>query len=104
MHAHDGNKAASQTGTQTKQKDDTEVVHCFIDGLRVVSQAIGAKRLHTASQVSDAHGAGKSVAVDFAEGLYLHGAGEGNHGIRQKIPLARQEAYQQQEKDFGNQN
>ncbi len=79
-------------------------MHGFIDGLGVVGQPVGTQGLHAAAQVTDSHGAGKSVAVDLAECLYLHGAGEGNHGIRQEVPLVRQKAYQKQKKNLNDQN
>ena len=104
VHAHHGDKTASQTGAQSKKEDDAEVVHGFINGLWIVGQPVGTQRFHAASQIANAHGAGKGIAVDFTKCLYLHGAGEGNHGIRQEIPLIRQKTYQKQKKDLNDQD
>ena len=56
-----------------------------------------AESLHAAAQVADAHGTGKGVAVHLAEGLHLHGAGEGNNGVGQQILRLRQKAHRKQQ-------
>ena len=59
-----------------------------------------AECFHTAAQVTNAHGAGKCIAVHLAEGLYLHGAGEGDEGVGQQIQLLRQKAHDEEHQDL----
>ena len=82
---------ASQTGTQTKQEDDAEIVESFVLRLGVAGAHPSAEGFHAAPQVADAHGAGETIAVYLPEGLYLHGAGKGDDGIRQQVPLLWEE-------------
>ena len=59
-----------------------------------------AEGVHAAAQIADAHGAGEGIAVHLAEGLYLHGAGEGNEGVGQQIQLLRQKAHDEEQQDL----
>ena len=66
-HPPQGDQTAAQAGAQGKQTDDAKVVQGLVQGARGADLAV---RQHRASiplrQVSDAHGAGKSIAVHFA--------------------------------------
>ena len=75
----------SQTGTQGEQADDAEICQGIAQGLRLMGVEIGTQGLCAAAHVADAHGAGVGVATDLAEGLQLHGAGEGHQGVGHSV-------------------
>ena len=75
-------------------------MHCFDQHVFVAGLKIGAQGLHTAAEITDAHGAGKGITVYFAECLYLHGAGEGYHGIGNQVPGVGEKSDSKQEQDF----
>ena len=54
---------AADAGPDGKQQDDAKVPQHPVHGPRFVGPAPDAQRLHAAAQVTDAHGAGKGVAV-----------------------------------------
>ena len=60
--------------------------------------------IHTASQVTDTHGAGIGAAADCAEGLHLHGTGKGGKCVCQPVYLWRQKADHKEQQDFHDQN
>ena len=55
--------------------------------LFIVCLLIGTQCFHTTSQIADAHGAGKSIAVDLSESLYLHGTGKGHQCVGNQIHI-----------------
>ena len=70
------------------------------EGFGVAAHQPCAEGIHAAAQIADAHGAGEGIAVHLAEGLYLHGAGEGNEGVGQQIQLLRQKAHDEEQQDL----
>ena len=91
---------AADAGPDGKQQDDAKVPQHPVPGLRFVGLAPDAQRLHAAAQVTDAHGAGKGVAVHLAESLHLHGAGKRDDGVGQQVLLLRQKAHEEQQQPF----
>ena len=61
---------------------------------------VGAQRLRSAAHIANAHGAGVGVAPHLAEGLHLHGAHEGHHGVGGGVQRFRQEAHRRQQHDL----
>ena len=96
------NQSAAQTCPKGKQENYAKVMQRFVQGAPAMGLAVGTQGFHSAAQVADTHGAGKGIAVHLSEGLHLHGAGKGNHSVRQKIPCSRQKTYQKQECHFND--
>ena len=97
--AHGGQCKAAKAGTQREQEDDGEVVKRLAEGFGAAAHQPCAEGIHAAAQIADAHGAGEGIAVHLAEGLYLHGAGEGDEGVGQQIQLLRQKAHDEEQQD-----
>ena len=103
-HPPQGNQTAAQAGAQGKQTDDAKVVQGLVQGARGADLAVRTQGFHTAAQVSDAHGAGKSIAVHFAESLHLHSAGKGDKGVGCRVPAFRQKSNAEQQPDLRHQH
>ena len=86
-------EAASQSGAYGEEEDYAEIVEGFVKKLFIPGQMVSTQGFHAASDIADTHGAGEGVAVDLAEGLDLHGAGKGYHGVGTKIKAFREKAY-----------
>ena len=91
---------ASNTGTHREQQNDAKITHHPVLNFRFMGLAPDAECFHTAAQVTNAHGAGKCIAVHLAERLHLHCAGEGNDGVCQQVLLLWQKANNEQQKHF----
>ena len=61
---------------------------------------IDAQGLRAAAHIADAHGTGVGVAPDLAEGLHLHGADKGHHGVGEGVGRLRQKAHRKQQNDL----
>ena len=68
--------------------------------LRPFVAQVNGQALGSAAQIADAHGAGISVAVYLAEGLHLHGAGEGYQSGCNDVVLCGNEADKQEQNKF----
>ena len=83
---------ASDSGTYCKHCDDSKIMTGFVQFFFILCLSIDTQRFHAASDIADTHGAGKCIAIDFTEGLHLHGTGKGYHGIGQKVACCWKES------------
>ena len=72
---------AADTRAQREQQHYAEIRQRLAEDLLIPRMEVGAQRLRAAAHIADAHGAGVGVAPHLAEGLHLHGAHEGHHGV-----------------------
>ena len=103
-HAKAWNQPPADACANGKEEDYPEIMHGLHQNLFTAGPEIGAQRFHAASEISDAHGAGKRIAVHFTECLDLHGAGEGHYGVGNQIPGIREKSDREQEQDFNHQD
>ena len=75
----------AKPGAEREQADHAEIRQRLVQDRDIARVEICAKRLGAAAHVADAHGAGVGVATDLAEGLQLHGAGEGHQGVGHSV-------------------
>ena len=61
---------------------------------------IFAQRLRRTAEIADAHGTGIDMAVDFMEGMHLHGTYERDKCVCQRVERVRQEADGAQKHDL----
>lgn len=100
MCAKQSDEASADSGTDSEQTDNAEIAAGFEQNLSVFVLNIETERFHSASDVSDAHGTCKSIAVYLTEGLNLHGTGERNHGICDNIAGFWEKSNNQQQEYF----
>ena len=91
---------AADTRAQREQQHHAEIRQRLVEYFLIPRMEVGAQRLRTAAHIADAHGAGVGVAPHLAEGLHLHGAHEGHHGIGGGVQRFRQEAHRRQQHDL----
>ena len=83
---------ASDSGTYCKHSDDSKIMTGFVTVFLYPLSFHRHTEIHAASDIADTHGAGKCIAIDFTEGLHLHGTGKGYHGIGQKVACCWKES------------
>ena len=108
QHAGEPDRSGGKQGDQTaadacaegKHENDAEVAEGLVQRLTVACLAVGTQGFHAASDISDAHGTREGVAVDLAERLHLHGAGEGYHCIGEDIHILGDDSDHKEQQDL----
>lgn len=103
-HAKQRDTVTADTCADGKKKDDTPVTQGFMQCVSIAGSDKSTQGVCSASDIADAHSAGKGVTIDFTETLYLHGTGKGNNSIGQQIKSGWQKSHSQQKKDFKYKN
>lgn len=88
---------AAQRGTCKKQKNHAEIALCLAHGFGVAAYRIAEQRFHTGAQITNAHGAGKAIAVHLAKRLHLHGAGKADKTVCQRVDGFGHKAHRKQD-------
>lgn len=76
----------------------------FVKRLFIMSLSVGTQSLHPTSDISDAHGTCKCIAVNLPERLNLHGAGKGNKRIGNQIHFPGDKSYDKKQQHFNYQH
>ena len=92
------------TGTNGEQQNHAKVVQRLVQHLFVVQVEVDHQRFHAAAQVANAHGAGERVAVYLAEGLHLHGAGEGHQCVGGQVQRVGDESDAEEQQNLHHQH
>ena len=87
---------SSKSGSQGKQKNNTQIGQCLRTRLRIADPAPVTERFHSAADIANAHGTCKCTAISLLKCLNLHGTRKRNHRICRKIQCIRQDARHQQ--------
>ena len=91
---------AADTRAQREQQHQRRIRQRLVGVFPYPSYGVGAQRLRSAAHIANAHGAGVGVAPHLAEGLHLHGADKGHHGVGEGVGRLRQKAHRKQQNDL----
>ena len=83
-----------------EDENDAEIGLCRVERCAVMAAQIFAQRLRRTAEIADAHGTGIDMAVDFMEGMHLHGTYERDKCVCQRVERVRQEADGAQKHDL----
>lgn len=94
------NQMTANSSANGKHDDNSQVTYGFVKGLSIMSLAVGAEGFHAAADISNTHGTCKGVSIYLAEGLNLHGTGEGYDGVCEYIPVRRDKSDGEKKQDL----
>lgn len=96
------NALVSNDGTTDKAEDDSIVQKSFFERIFFSGLEKGIDILGTASEVSDAHGCGDTISVNFPEAFYLDTTGKRGKAVCEQIVALWEEAYDSKNNCFYN--
>ena len=99
-----GDAEDAERGADSKHQDDAPVTKGFLKICSILCFPVGTQGFHSAAQIADTHGAGKGIAFDLAEGLYLHRTGKGNDAVGDQVTGFRHETHREQNRNFKEQD